>query len=457
MNANLLPDMSPVIAYYGDDLTGSTAVMEVTAFAGLETVLFLDTPDQQRLAQFPHARVIGIAGDARSRTPEWMYEHLPHYYSALKATGAPIIHYKVCSTFDSAPHIGSIGVAAEISRNYFNKPIPMLIGDLGMGRYQCFGHLFATAHDKTYRIDRHPVMSCHPVTPMDEADVLVHLQKQTKLKIALVDYISLNQGCAERMIEDHINSGVQILSFDMLDKLSAIEAGRLIWTQAQSQIFCLGSQGLERALVSYWQDEKLIEPIEYPLPPQRCTQIMVVSGSVSSITAAQIDHARRNGFATFALDLTKIDNENDWHQICENIYNKGLTALKQGQDVLIYSAEGPEDHTVAHIKNLVKDDYILSETLNKKIGNTLGSLSDSLMREHQISRLVISGGDTSGRVARHLGIDALTVLAPMAPGAPLCRAHCPSSPHNGLELVLKGGQVGTIDVFTRVKTGFEIL
>jgi uncharacterized protein YgbK (DUF1537 family) len=95
--------------------------------------------------------------------------------------------------------------------------------------------------------------------------------------------------------------------------------------------------------------------------------------------------------------------------------------------------------------------------LNKKIGNTLGSLSDSLMRKHQISRLVISGGDTSGRVARHLGIDALTVLAPMAPGAPLCRAHCPSSPHNGLELVLKGGQVGTIDVFTRVKTGFEIL
>lgn len=36
----------------------------------------------------------------------------PAIYSLLAATGAPIIHYNVCSTFDPAPHIGSIGRAA---------------------------------------------------------------------------------------------------------------------------------------------------------------------------------------------------------------------------------------------------------------------------------------------------------------------------------------------------------
>ena len=36
MSLYALPDTSPLIAYYGDDLTGSTAVMEVTAFAGLD-------------------------------------------------------------------------------------------------------------------------------------------------------------------------------------------------------------------------------------------------------------------------------------------------------------------------------------------------------------------------------------------------------------------------------------
>ncbi len=38
-----LPD-GRLVAFYGDDFTGSAAVMEVLTFAGLPTVLFLDTP-----------------------------------------------------------------------------------------------------------------------------------------------------------------------------------------------------------------------------------------------------------------------------------------------------------------------------------------------------------------------------------------------------------------------------
>ena len=45
-------------------------------------------------------------------------------------------------------------------------------------RYTAFGHLFAGYQGKTYRIDRHPVMSRHPVTPMDEADLALHLARK---------------------------------------------------------------------------------------------------------------------------------------------------------------------------------------------------------------------------------------------------------------------------------------
>jgi uncharacterized protein YgbK (DUF1537 family) len=50
-----LPD-GPLLTFYGDDFTGSSAVMEVTAFAGLPTVLFLNPPTPEQLAQ-PHARI----------------------------------------------------------------------------------------------------------------------------------------------------------------------------------------------------------------------------------------------------------------------------------------------------------------------------------------------------------------------------------------------------------------
>ena len=453
MNLNPLPQKTPLIAYYGDDLTGSTAVMEVTAFAGLDTVLFLDIPDSKRLNDFPNARVIGIAGDARARSPEWMKNNLPSFFQCLKSTGAPIIHYKVCSTFDSSPQIGSIGKAAEIGKNYFSVPIPMLIGDLGMGRYQCFGNLFALSNNIAYRIDRHPVMSRHPVTPMDEADVVLHLKRQTDLKIGLVDYVSLHRGTAIQLIEKHIESAIDILAFDMLDDLSLIEAGKLIWNQSGSQRFCIGSQGLVRALVTYWQNQNLLAQSLSSPGFSPCSQLLAVSGSVSPTTAAQIIHARHSGFATFSLDLATIMNPASWQESGEIIFKKAINALQQGKDVLIYSALGPDDITVKQFKSIIQSDVELTDNLNQQIGNMLGQLADRLMRAHKVPRLVISGGDTSGRVARVLGIDALTVLAPIAPGSPLCRAYCTSSPHHGVELVLKGGQVGDEDFFIRAKSG----
>ena len=56
---------------------------------------------------------LGIAGVARSRDPAWMERNLPPVFDVLAGIGAPIAHYKVCSTFDSAPHIGSIGRAID--------------------------------------------------------------------------------------------------------------------------------------------------------------------------------------------------------------------------------------------------------------------------------------------------------------------------------------------------------
>src|SRR5260221_11340982 len=105
----------PLVAYYGDDYTGSAAVMEVMTFAGLPTVLFLDVPTPAQLARFQAYRGIGIAGVARSQTPQWMDEHLPPIFRALYSIGAPISHYKVCSTFDSSPTTGSIGHAIDLA------------------------------------------------------------------------------------------------------------------------------------------------------------------------------------------------------------------------------------------------------------------------------------------------------------------------------------------------------
>ena len=68
-------------------------------------------------------------------------------------------------------------------------------------------------------------------------------------------------------------------------------------------------------------------------------------------------------------------------------------------------------------------------------------------------RVIVAGGDTSGHGARALGIEALELVGPAAPGSPLCRAVAPGRPADGLQLVLKGGQVGVTEFFENVRAG----
>ena len=73
--------------------------------------------------------------------------------------------------------------------------------------------------------------------------------------------------------------------------------------------------------------------------------------------------------------------------------------------------------------------------------------------ETGVRRVVLAGGDTSSHAVSQLGLYALTWSATTQPGAPLCRTHSDSPELDGLELVLKGGQVGTEDFFEQVREG----
>ena len=87
-----------LLAYYGDDFTGSTDVMEAFTAAGVPTVLFLEPPQPADLARFADMKCLGLAGQSRGQSPEWMRAQLPQAFQALWSRGAPILQYKVCST-----------------------------------------------------------------------------------------------------------------------------------------------------------------------------------------------------------------------------------------------------------------------------------------------------------------------------------------------------------------------
>src|SRR3954451_17031723 len=102
------------LSFYGDDFTGSTDAMESLALAGVRTVLFTAPPTPAMLSRYPDLEAFGVAGTSRAMTPQQMDRELRPIFEKLRELGAPIVHYKVCSTFDSSPQIGSIGKAIDI-------------------------------------------------------------------------------------------------------------------------------------------------------------------------------------------------------------------------------------------------------------------------------------------------------------------------------------------------------
>jgi len=453
-----LPD-GLLVAWYGDDFTGSAAVMEVLTFAGLPSVLFLDTPTKEALAAFPGMRGIGIAGTARAHGPEWMERELPSIYRCLAGLNAPVMHYKCCSTFDSAPHVGSIGKAIDLAFEIIRPSIvPLLVAAPAIRRYQAFGNLFAAAPEGIFRLDRHPVMARHPVTPMDEADVCAHLARQTQRQMGLLDFVALQDDASAAIALDQARAaGAEIVALDTVDERTLAAAGRLIWSLRGKAAFAVGSQGIEYALISHWREAGLIPQVDEPGGIAPADRIAVVSGSVSPVTAGQIDWALAHGFAGIAFDASSVVGTPVMRAAAEDeAIRAALEASSSGRDPLVHTARGSDDPAVQRYRAAVSRAGISDEVANQHVGEALGRILERILREGGIRRAVIAGGDTSGHVTRRLGVVALTALAPTIPGAALFQAHVASdsgAPVAGVELALKGGQMGTPDYFGWIKAG----
>jgi 3-oxoisoapionate kinase len=424
------PAARPLYTWYGDDFTGSTDVLEALALHGVKAVLFTHTPSPREIAAFSDCRAVGIAGESRSRSPQWMSRNLPAIFRAMRRLGAPVNHYKVCSTFDSSPRVGSIGRAMELGRSVFGSgTVPVVVGAPLLGRAVIYGNLFAEADGVWYRIDRHPTMRHHPVTPMTEADLRLHLARQTKLSMGLVDLTAFLSHTAQKHWQNLVEARAGAVVFDGFFDAMLEETASILWERASERaVFAVGSSGLTHGLLHHWRSIGVIDAARAREPAPPVDRLLVLSGSCSPVTAHQIRCAKQMGFATWRLE-----GAGPW----SDAIAKANRALQSGRSVVLYTALGPQTQDEQH---------------GEKFGAALGSLLRELILSSSVRRVLIAGGDTATHSVKQLGLDALTFAAPLVAGVPLCRASA-ASQLDGLELALKGGQIGPEDFFANVRDG----
>ncbi len=439
-----------LLCFYGDDFTGSTDVMETLALNGIPTILFLEKPSYSDVKNIKlkvgvggkKLRAFGVAGIARSLSPNEMKEELDPIFKHLSAIPTDYFHYKICSTLDSSPEVGNIGVASEIALKYFpTKEIPLILGAPFLNRFVVFNNLFARLDDVTYRLDRHPVMSVHPVTPMKESDIGVHLGRQTNRKIQSINCLQLkDQSDKDPSKEDE---GIRFVSYDTISNADLITIGGQIWKKWNGTTqLVVGSSGFSYGLARYLESINQLTIDQTKPSHPRTDRVFVASGSCSLITGRQIRYAMKKGFLGIEVDVSGLIR--DFEATTEILIEEVIGLLGDGKSVILCTALSADDR--------MND---LSHRDQKKIVKSIGSVVARILARAGKIRTSIAGGDTSGYVARALGIRALETMVPIAPGAPLCIAHSDNADYNGLEIALKGGQNGRDDYFVRLRDGSE--
>ena len=432
--------VNPRYAWYGDDFTGASDTLATVAQGGLRAFLFLGVPTAAHRAAVDALDALGIAGAARALAPAAMERELAPVAAFFATLGARVLHYKCCSTFDSAPHVGNLGVALRVlGAAASNRFVPIVGGQPGLGRYCAFGNLFAAAGDgAVHRIDRHPTMSVHPVTPMNEADLRRHLAAQGIDPIALVDARAFADGATLDARFAQARASAAAVLFDALDDAHLAAIGRLLWQEAaHAPLLALGASSVAQALLASWPRAGGEAPsraaARFAGVPPSAGAVFVLAGSQSPVTAQQLEAARAYyevveiDVATLAVEAGAIERT---ARNCARVLDAGRALLAHTGRA---RADGPPTATVA------------------RLGGEL--LRRVLELAPQVRRIGVAGGDTSSLAIGALGIWGLQWTGAFGPGVSLLRARSDDARFDGVELLLKGGQMGRVDLFERLLGG----
>ncbi|RDW13277.1 four-carbon acid sugar kinase family protein [Paracoccus thiocyanatus] len=388
--------------FVADDFTGASDTLATLSRAGMRARLFRDLPQPHDVVDLD---AWGIATDARALETPAMAALAHRIGHGLSAFRPQLLHLKICSTFDSGAKVGNIALLAQGLADAIGiRDIAVIAGQPSLGRYAVFGTLFARGPDgQIHRIDRHPVMSTHPVTPMDEADLIRHLARLGLNDIELVR----RGGRGSRFPR----------LYDALEQQDVVSAGRDLAASSDA-LLVMGSSAVAEAWLAAHpsQSAGTLSPLTASGP------ILVFAGSRSSLTTSQIAAAG----GTACLPINPVDMIAGGPALQSSL-DWACARLDSGQDCMLYlTAEG--SGTIAPALLAERSAHFVHRLVSAGLAGGL----------------IVAGGDTSSAIVTRLGPAWLEHAGDVCPGVPVLRARLEGGE---LPMILKGGQMGDKDFF----------
>lgn len=412
--------MTTLLGCIADDFTGATDLAGLLARSGVQVNLRIGVPEQ---APSDAAPLEVIALKSRTAPVDQAVSQARAALAWLRQAGARQFFWKYCSTFDSTPE-GNIGPVAEA-----------LMADLGAeqtvycpafpenGRSVFMGNLFVgqvPLHESS--------MKDHPLTPMTDANLMRTLAPQVTRPVGLADRLVVDRGAPALRAElaSLRAGGVPHVIVDAVadaDLVTIAEACR-------DMPLLTGGSALAMPLPALYQaDGRLPERVVRADPPMVAPGAVVLSGSCSAMTRAQVARyaAQAPSYRLDPQELAKngTDAARAW-----------LAAQPDGANPIVFATAEPAEVRAAQ--------SALGVTrAGEIVEDALAALAIAA-RDAGTGRFVVTGGETSGAVTQALGVTRLDVRDEIAPGVPWTFCKSAGRP---IALALKSGNFGAQTFF----------
>jgi uncharacterized protein YgbK (DUF1537 family) len=415
--------MTLLLGAIADDFTGATDLASMLTRGGMRTILKLDAP--QPGEPLPDAEAVVVALKSRTAPVTQAVADSLASWRWMASGGARQCYFKYCSTFDSTPQ-GNIGPVSEAlmtatgaNQTIYCPAFPENGRTIYQGKLFVFDQLLSESG-----------MRNHPLTPMTDADLCRVLAPQLTpgAKTGLVPAEIVEQGAEaiHARLATLAADGIAHIVVDALtnDHLAAL--GRAV---ADMKLVTAGS-GLGLALPANFAAEGLLAGGPADALPRIGGPILLLSGSCSVATNAQVTRWQADGGATLQLDpLALADGRQSVATTLDWIAGQTAPAL-------VAASQSPADVTAAQ-------QQLGQARAAALVEDTLAAIATAA-RSTGTRRFIVAGGETSGAVAKALNADRLAVGPSIAPGVPWC-ATLDAEP---IALALKSGNFGAETFFS---------
>lgn len=418
------------IGIIADDLTGANDSGVQLSRAGLRTTVRFDLSNSQS----PEEDVLVLDTDSRSLRREEAYKRVKEAALFLKQAAVDVIYKKVDSTLR-----GNLGIEIDAVYDVFQPDFVVIApGYPKNGRTVESGHLYL--HGK--RVNETEI-SRDPKCPVTESYVpkLLELQSERTIGHLPQDVLSGDYADLKLKLDDFRQQGVPYLLFDSTSEADLqFIASALV--QSGYSVIWVGSAGLANYLPHVYHLEKKRSVVQIPRNEE---PVLLVVGSVTSVTRRQLDHfLHLEGVCGIELPSTELVSAGKRKETAITVaLNEALEAYRGGQHIALYSA-GDEQAIKAAQEAGAKRGYSPTDVSNL-IVLAIGELVFRLLSQVSFSGLILTGGDTAKQVCTQLGVSGIQLFDEIEVGVPVGRL---MGQHTSYA-VTKAGAFGTERTFER--------